>query len=86
MSEFDIIIAGAGPAGSMAAISASKAGRKVCLLERKARAGVPVRCGEGIGRRGLLDHIEPNLNGSATLLKSCYDLSIRHSYRTERNQ
>jgi digeranylgeranylglycerophospholipid reductase len=59
MSEFDIIIAGAGPAGSMAAISASKAGRKVCLLARKAKAGVPVRCGEGIGRRGLLDHIEP---------------------------
>lgn len=59
MSEFDIIIAGAGPAGSMAAISASKAGRKVCLLERKKEAGIPVRCGEGIGRQGLLDHIEP---------------------------
>lgn len=59
MSEFDIIIAGAGPAGAMAAISASRAGRKVCLLERKLEVGVPVRCGEGIGKRGLLDHVEP---------------------------
>lgn len=59
MAEFDIIVIGAGPAGSMAAINASKCGRKVCLLERKDEAGVPVRCGEGIGRRGLLDNIEP---------------------------
>lgn len=59
MEEFDIIVIGAGPAGSSAAISASEAGRKVCLLERKEEAGIPVRCGEGIGRRGLLTHTDP---------------------------
>jgi digeranylgeranylglycerophospholipid reductase len=75
MSEFDIIIAGAGPAGSMAAISASKAGRKVCLLERKARAGVPVRCGEGIGRRGLLDHIEPKPEWICNTIKKAVMIS-----------
>ncbi len=59
MTESDIIIVGAGPAGSMAAISASKAGQNVILLERKKEAGIPVRCGEGVGRQGLLSHIEP---------------------------
>ena len=75
MSEFDIIIAGAGPAGSMAAISASKAGRKVCLLERKAEVGVPVRCGEGIGRRGLLDHIDPKPEWISNTIKKAVMVS-----------
>jgi digeranylgeranylglycerophospholipid reductase len=51
--KFDIAVIGAGPAGSMAAWSAALTGRRVCLLERKENAGVPVRCGEGIGAKGL---------------------------------
>jgi digeranylgeranylglycerophospholipid reductase len=52
MNSFDIIVIGAGPAGAMAAQAASKGGRNVCLLERKEKAGTPVRCGEGIGLKG----------------------------------
>ncbi len=54
-SEFDIIVVGAGPAGSMAALSAAstRPDLRVCLLERKERAGTPVRCGEGIGLKGV---------------------------------
>ena len=52
MNTFDIIVIGAGPAGAMAAQAASKGGRSVCLLERKEKAGTPVRCGEGIGLKG----------------------------------
>lgn len=59
MTKFDIIVVGAGPAGSMAALHAAEGKRKVCLLERKTDAGVPVRCGEGIGRHGLLNYLEP---------------------------
>lgn len=56
--QFDIIVVGAGPAGSMAALNAASNGRSVCLLERKTQAGVPVRCGEGIGHRSLVENIE----------------------------
>jgi digeranylgeranylglycerophospholipid reductase len=59
MNNYDIIVVGAGPAGSMAAMSAAAAGRRVCLLERKAQAGLPVRCGEGIGYKGLTLTLEP---------------------------
>jgi len=56
---YDIAVVGAGPAGAMAALSACKPGLKVCLIERKPEAGAPVRCGEGIGRKGLLNYVEP---------------------------
>ena len=52
MNANDIIVIGAGPAGSMAAQAASMGNAKVCLLERKEKAGTPVRCGEGIGLKG----------------------------------
>jgi digeranylgeranylglycerophospholipid reductase len=57
--RYDIIVVGAGPAGAMAAMSAAEKGRRVCLLERKPQAGVPVRCGEGIGYKGLTRTLEP---------------------------
>ncbi len=57
-NRYDIIVVGAGPAGSMAAYSAvlHKGHRpiRVCLLERNHRAGFPVRCGEGIGLKGTI--------------------------------
>ncbi|MDR0330291.1 MAG: NAD(P)/FAD-dependent oxidoreductase [Chitinispirillales bacterium] len=59
MNDYDIIVVGAGPAGAMAAMSAAEGGRRVCLIERKAKAGVPVRCGEGVGYRGLTLTLEP---------------------------
>jgi digeranylgeranylglycerophospholipid reductase len=50
--EYDILVVGAGPAGSMAAKAAAEQGRRVCLAERLVRPGIPARCGEGIGRKG----------------------------------
>ena len=59
-NSFDIAVVGAGPAGSMAALyAASSTGLKVVLFERKSEAGIPVRCGEGIGHKGLVSYIEP---------------------------
>jgi digeranylgeranylglycerophospholipid reductase len=55
-STYDIAVIGAGPAGSTAALHAARLGRRVCLLERNARAGWPVRCGEGIGLKSFYAH------------------------------
>ncbi|MFH1470729.1 MAG: NAD(P)/FAD-dependent oxidoreductase, partial [Candidatus Micrarchaeota archaeon] len=49
MEEYDVIVVGAGPAGSMAARDAARGGASVLLIERKKEIGAPVRCGEGIG-------------------------------------
>lgn len=54
---FDIAVIGAGPAGSMAAQHAARLGRSVCLMDRNAKIGVPVRCGEGIGYKSFIRHV-----------------------------
>lgn len=43
---YDIVIVGAGPAGSSAAQAAAQRGAKVLLIDRKQRIGVPVQCAE----------------------------------------
>lgn len=48
-SEYDVIVVGAGPGGSMAAKTSAEKGAKTLLIERKKEIGAPVRCGEGIG-------------------------------------
>jgi len=42
----DILIVGAGPAGSSAAIEAARRGAGVVMVERRATIGVPVYCAE----------------------------------------
>ncbi len=54
----DILIIGAGPAGSSAAISAARSGMDVLVVEKRSTVGVPVQCAEYIpaplvGRLGL---------------------------------
>jgi len=46
LETYDIVIIGAGPAGSSAAQAATKRGAKVLLIDRKQRIGVPVQCAE----------------------------------------
>jgi digeranylgeranylglycerophospholipid reductase len=46
--NFDVIIVGAGPAGSCAAKKLAQAGLRVMVYDRRAELGVPVRCGEGL--------------------------------------
>ena len=45
----DVLVIGAGPAGSTAARAAASAGANTILIEKKGEIGVPVQCGEGIG-------------------------------------
>lgn len=46
LETYDIVIIGAGPAGSSAAQAAAQRGAKVLLIDRKQRIGVPVQCAE----------------------------------------
>ena len=59
-NEYDIIVVGAGPAGSMAARFAAEQGVSVLMLEKDRDVGYPVRCGEAISKAGVEEFIEPN--------------------------
>jgi digeranylgeranylglycerophospholipid reductase len=59
-NEYDIIIAGAGPAGSMAARYAAEHGVSVLMLEKDRDVGYPVRCGEAISKAGVEEFISPD--------------------------
>jgi len=48
--EYDAVIVGAGPAGSMTAKWAAKNGANVLMIEKRQEIGSPVRCGEGISK------------------------------------
>jgi digeranylgeranylglycerophospholipid reductase len=58
-SHYDVIVVGAGPAGSMAAMQAAIGGAKTLLLEKHERVGLPVCCAEGITTSGLESVIMP---------------------------
>lgn len=57
--EYDVIVVGAGPAGSITAMTAARAGLNVLLIEKKQEIGEPVRCAEGLHREGMLEFIVP---------------------------
>jgi digeranylgeranylglycerophospholipid reductase len=52
-TEYDVIIVGAGPAGSATAKRCAEHGLKVALLEKRQEIGAPKRCGEGLSSRML---------------------------------
>ena len=49
--NFDVVVIGAGPAGSRTAALTARAGLSTLLLEKRKRIGFPVRCAEGVGPR-----------------------------------
>ncbi len=58
--EYDVVVVGAGPAGSIAAKNAALKGLDVLLIEKRQEIGDPVRCAEGVGKFNLRQHIEPD--------------------------
>lgn len=61
-SNYDVIVVGAGPAGSTAARFVAESGASVLLLEKDREIGLPVRCAEGVGEKGieLVVKLRPN--------------------------
>ena len=51
--QYDLVVVGAGPAGSVTARFAAEKGASVLMLERDREPGIPVRCAEGISGGGL---------------------------------
>ncbi len=58
-SEYDAVVVGAGPAGSMAACEIAAAGYSVIILEKHEKPGVPLACGEAVSRGALERLIVP---------------------------
>jgi digeranylgeranylglycerophospholipid reductase len=46
MEQFDVVVVGAGPAGSLAARAAAEGGARTLLLDHRPELGHPVQCGE----------------------------------------
>ncbi|MCK9183551.1 MAG: NAD(P)/FAD-dependent oxidoreductase [Fibrobacteraceae bacterium] len=71
-TEYDVLVVGAGPAGSVAARNLARSGHSVLLIEKRERIGFPVRCGEASTKLDSLQQefgpidlncIETELNG-----------------------
>lgn len=71
-TQYDVLVIGAGPAGSVMARDVVRLGHSVLLIEKRARIGYPVRCGEASTTLDLLENtygpiapecIETVLNG-----------------------
>lgn len=59
--ETDVVVVGAGPAGSTTARFAAKGGADVIMIEKRQEIGSPVRCAEGISKP-LLEKIDLKLD------------------------
>jgi digeranylgeranylglycerophospholipid reductase len=53
--NYDVLVVGSGPAGSTTARFLAKEGFKVKILEARKHVGIPVRCGEAIGKETIND-------------------------------
>lgn len=77
-SSYDLIVVGAGPAGSSAALAAARKGAKVLLIDRRQRIGSPVQCAELVSQ-WVFRHISFN---SSSVIQSIDSMIIHLPDRT----
>jgi len=58
LKKYDIIVVGAGPAGTTTARKAAEKGASVLILDKKRDIGIPVRCAEGVSEQSLRNLID----------------------------
>ncbi|WP_457591231.1 NAD(P)/FAD-dependent oxidoreductase [Geoglobus sp.] len=75
MTDYDVVVVGAGPAGSIAAKTAAEKGLEVLLIEKRQEIGVPVRCAEGVSREGLESFVNPDSKWIASEIESAEIIS-----------
>ena len=56
--DYDVIVVGGGPGGATTALKCVEAGLDTLLLEKRQEIGDPVRCAEGVGKKGLEDVVD----------------------------
>jgi digeranylgeranylglycerophospholipid reductase len=74
MTDFDVVVVGAGPAGSTAARFSASGGARTLLLEKADAVGIPVRCGEllpSVAAIGKLFPSAPDIEGLFEIPKKC---------------
>ncbi len=67
---YDLVVVGAGPAGSTAARYAARRGLKVLLLDRRREIGVPVQCGEYVASDAEVRVIFPGVTEVEDLMEA----------------
>lgn len=78
MERFDVVVVGAGPAGSLAARSAAAGGARTLLVDQRPEIGRPVQCGEFLPSAEELEDLFP----FPELIRSAYDLPSEAVLRT----
>ena len=53
--QYDVVVVGAGPSGSMTARYAAMGGCRTLLIEKRQEIGSQVRCGQGLARHFVQD-------------------------------
>jgi flavin-dependent dehydrogenase len=56
--NYEVIVIGAGPAGSLAAAEAARAGKSVLIVEKDTEVGIPEHCGGLVSTSGLKNLID----------------------------
>jgi len=67
--DHDVIVIGGGPAGATFARVAAAGGMDVLVIDKRKEIGVPVRCGEGLGKGEVIRQ-------GLDLPKRCYSLEV----------
>ncbi len=68
---YDVVVVGAGPAGSMTAKTAAERGLEVLLLERELEVGVPDKCGEFLPSLQEMRRLAPDVSDLEGLFDWC---------------
>ena len=57
---YEVVVVGAGPAGSVAARRAAEGSLSVLMIEKRQEIGAPVRCAEAVGAKATRPFLEPD--------------------------